>query len=61
MPPALQSLAEFSPVTHFHRSLRQLLILNSTSGVAPTFGALAALAIVFLAGAVVTTDWQEFD
>jgi ABC-2 type transport system permease protein len=61
MPPALQTLAEFSPVTHFHRSLRQLLIVESTSGVPATAAALAALAAVFLVGAVLTTDWQEFD
>jgi len=61
MPTTLQTVAEFSPVTHFHRSLRQLLIVDSTSGVAPTFGVLAGLAVVFLLGAVVTTDWQEFD
>jgi ABC-2 type transport system permease protein len=61
MPPALQTLAEFSPVTHFHRSLRQLLIVESTSGVPATAAMLAALAALFLAGAVLSTDWQEFD
>lgn len=60
MPPTLQTLAEFSPVTHFHRSLRQLLIVGSTSGVALTFATLAVLAVVFLAGAVSVTNWQEF-
>lgn len=61
MPATLQTVAEFSPVTHFHRSLRQLLILDSTSGVAGTFLLLAGLAVVFLSGAVLVTDWQEFD
>ena len=61
MPPTLQTVAEFSPVTHFHRSLRQVMILDSTSGVAPTVVLLAALAAVFLVGAVLTTNWQEFD
>lgn len=61
MPPTLQTVAEFSPVTHFHRALRELMILDSTSGVAFTFGLLAVLAVVFLAGAVSVTNWQEFD
>jgi ABC-2 type transport system permease protein len=61
MPPTLQTVAEFSPVTHFHRSLRQLLIVDSTSGVALTFGILAVLAVAFLLGAIYTTSWQEFD
>jgi ABC-2 type transport system permease protein len=61
MPPTLQRVAEFSPVTHFHRSLRELMILDSTTGVAATAAMLAALAVVFLAGAVAVTDWQEFD
>jgi len=61
MPPALQALAEFSPVTHFHRSLRELMILDSTSGVPATAAVLTVLAVVFLAGAVLTTDWQEFE
>ncbi|MFC7059274.1 hypothetical protein [Halovenus salina] len=32
MPATLQQVAEFSPVTHFHRSLRNLMILDSTEG-----------------------------
>ncbi len=61
MPPTLQRVAEFSPVTHFHRSLREQMILDSTSGVPLTFAILAVLAVVFLAGAVALTDFQEFD
>jgi len=61
MPETLQTVAEFSPVTHFHRSLRELMILDSTSGVVLTFVLLAVLAVVFLAGAVWVTRWQEFD
>jgi ABC-2 type transport system permease protein len=60
MPAAMQSVAEFSPVTHYHRSLRQLLILDSTSGVWATFGLLLVMAVVFLVGAVRVTQWQEF-
>lgn len=59
MPPTLQTVAEFSPVTHFHRSLRELLILDSTSGVGSTFALLAVLALVFLVGAVALTNWQD--
>lgn len=61
MPPALQTVAEFSPATHFHRSLRQLMIVDSTGGVVWTFVYLAGLAVVFLGGAVSLTNWQEFD
>jgi ABC-2 type transport system permease protein len=61
MPPALQTIAEFSPVTHFHRSLRQLLIVGTTDGVGFTAVVLALLAGVFLVGAVLTTSWREFD
>lgn len=60
MPPTLQTVSEFSPATHFHRSLRQLMIVDSTRGVLWTFVYLAVLAIVFLAGAVSLTNWQEF-
>jgi len=61
MPATLQRVAEYSPVTHYHRSLRQLLILDSTDGVASTFAVLLALAAVFLGGAFYATRWQEFD
>ncbi len=61
MPSTIQRVAEFSPVTHYHRSLRQLLILNSTDGVFLTFGMLGALAVAFLLGAIRLTQWQEFD
>jgi len=61
MPPTLQTLAEFSPVTHFHRSLRGLMVLDSTAGVGKTFAMLTALSVVFLLGAVAATDWQEFE
>ncbi|WP_135822341.1 ABC transporter permease [Halostella litorea] len=61
MPATLQRVAEYSPVTHYHRSLRQLLILDSTDGVASTFAVLLALAAVFLVGALYATRWQEFD
>jgi len=61
MPPTLQAVAEFSPVTHFHRSLRELMVLDSTSGVGATFVLLGALAAAFLAGAVRLTSWREFE
>lgn len=61
MPSTLQTVAEFSPATHFHRSLRQLMIVDSTSGVLVTFVYLAGLAVVFLGGAVSLTNWREFD
>jgi ABC-2 type transport system permease protein len=61
MPRTLQTVAEFSPVTHFHRSLRELMILDSTEGVWLTAGMLAVLATVFLVGATLVTNWHEFD
>ncbi|WP_336328757.1 ABC transporter permease [Halovenus sp. HT40] len=61
MPPTLQRVAEFSPVTHFHRSLRELMILGSADSLPFIVGLLGTLAVVFLAGAVGVTDWQEFD
>jgi len=61
MPPTLQAVAEYSPVTHFHRSLRQLIVLDSTAGVPSTFALLGALAVAFLAAAVAATNWREFD
>lgn len=61
MPATLQTIAEFSPVTHFHRSLRELMILDSLAGVTLTIAMLAGLAVVFFAGAVYLTNWQEFD
>ena len=61
MPPTLQAVAEGSPVTHFHRALRELMILHGTAGVAKTAALLAVLAGVFLTGAVWVTNWREFD
>jgi len=61
MPPTLQTIAEFSPVTHFHRSLRELMVLDSTSGVRFTFAFLSALTVVCFAAAVMVTDWQGFE
>jgi ABC-2 type transport system permease protein len=61
MPPPVQRIATYSPVTHFHRSLRELLILDSTDGVVLTAGLLAGLAVVCFAGAVAATSWRDFE
>lgn len=61
MPATLQTVAEFSPVTHFHRSLRELMVLDSMAGVPSTVVMLVALASLFFAGALYLSNWQEFD
>lgn len=61
MPATLQTVAGFSPVTHFHRSLRELMVLDSMAGVPSTAMLLVGLAVVFFAGAVYLTNWQEFE
>lgn len=61
MPGSVRTLAEVSPVTHLHRSLREVMILDSTDGVALTVTVTAVLAVVFLAGAARLTNWREFD
>jgi len=61
MPETLRTIAELSPVTHYHRSLRNLMILDSTSGVPGTTVMLVVLAAVFLLAAVSLTRWREFD
>ena len=61
MPATLQTVAAYSPVTHFHRSLREVMILDSTAGVWTTAVLLLVLAFVFFAGAVFLTNWQSFE
>ncbi|MFB6162458.1 MAG: ABC transporter permease [Halococcoides sp.] len=61
MPATLQTVAEFSPVTHFQRSLRELMILDSTTGVGRTALVLAIVAVVALWLATWLTDWRAFD
>lgn len=61
LPATLQQVAEFSPVTHYHRSLRELMILDSMDGVWMTVAVLAVMAGVFVPLAIQLTDWSDFD
>lgn len=61
MPEFLQTLATLLPVYHFHRGLRRLMIVGTTDGVAVAFAFLGAMAAVFLALAVYTTGWRDFE
>jgi len=61
LPASLQKVAELSPVTHYHRSLRELMIVDSMDGVWMTVGMLVVMAVVFVPLAVRLTDWSDFD
>lgn len=60
MPASLQTLATLLPVYHFHRGLRQLMVVGTTEGVALPFAVLGVVAIVSVVLAVRVTTWQDF-
>lgn len=60
MPETVQQVAELSPVTHYHRSLRELMILESMDGVWLTLAVLTVMAVLFVSLAVYLTTWDEF-
>lgn len=61
MPETVQQIAELSPVTHYHRSLRELMILDSMNGVLLTLTVLGVMAVIFVSLSVYLTAWDEFD
>ncbi len=61
MPATLQQVAAVSPVTYYHQTLRELMILDSMDGFWFTTAVLGALAAAFVTLAVLLTDWEEFD
>ena len=60
MPEFLRTVARLMPLYHFHQALRQLMVLNTTEGVAVPFAYLAAIALGALALAVRLTRWRDF-
>lgn len=60
MPEYLQTAATLSPLYHFHRGLRRLVILDTAEGVATPFAVLGALAVVSVLLAVRLTRWEDF-
>ncbi|MFB6152454.1 MAG: ABC transporter permease [Haloarculaceae archaeon] len=60
MPASLQFVARLMPLYHFHRGLRQLMVLDTTEGVLVPFAVLGALAVVFVGVAIHTTRWKDF-
>lgn len=61
MPDFLQTLARLLPLYHFHRGLRQLMIVDSMAGVLVAFLSLGAMAVLFTGLAVYLADWRNFD
>jgi len=61
LPATLQEVAAFSPVTHYHRSLRELMVLHSMDGIWTTVTMLVVMAVVFVPLAVLLTDWSDFE
>lgn len=59
MPSWLQTVGEVMPLYHFHRGLQQLMIRDSTEGLLVPVAVLGAMAVVFGALAVATTDWTD--
>lgn len=60
MPEYLQAVAEVLPLYHFHRGLRQLMVVGSTDGVLLAFASMGLLTVVFLGAAIRVTRWQDF-
>jgi ABC-2 type transport system permease protein len=59
MPEYLQTAATLTPVYHFHRGLRQLMVLETTRGVGLPFAVLGSGAVIALVVAVRVTQWQD--
>lgn len=60
MPGYLQTLATLLPVYHFHRGLRQLMVVGTTDGVAIPFAVLGVGAVGSVVLAVRATAWHDF-
>ncbi len=60
MPDYLQTVAELLPLYHFHRGLRQLMILETTEGTMIPFAFLGASAVLSVGLAVAVTGWRDF-
>lgn len=59
MPEYLQTVATLTPIYHFHRGLRQLMVLDTTQGVGVPVGILGIGAVLSLMVAVYVTQWQD--
>lgn len=59
MPEYLQTVAMLTPVYHFHRGLRQLMVLDTTHGVGVPFAVLGIGAFLALVVAVRVTQWRD--
>lgn len=59
MPEYLQTVATLTPIYHFHRGLRQLMVLDTTQGVGVPFAILGVGAVLALVVAVHVTQWQD--
>lgn len=59
MPEYLQTVATLTPIYHFHRGLRQLMVLDTTQGVGVPVGILGVGAALALVVAVYVTQWQD--
>jgi len=59
MPEYLQTVATLTPVYHFHRGLRQLMVLDTTHGVGLPFAILGIGALLALVVSVRVTQWRD--
>lgn len=59
MPEYLQTIATLTPIYHFHRGLRQVMVLDTTQGVEIPFAILGIGALLALVVAVHVTQWQD--
>lgn len=59
MPEYLQTMATLTPIYHFHRGLRQLMVLDTTQGVGVPVAILGVGATLALVVAVSVTQWQD--
>jgi ABC-2 type transport system permease protein len=60
VPPFLRTVARMLPLYHFHRGLRQLMIVQTMQGVFVPFAVLGIGAVISLSLAVAATSWQDF-
>ncbi len=60
MPPYMQQLAQYTPLFHFHNSLRYALVLSTPEQAAPSLIVVIGIAVAAILLAIVGTRWRDF-
>jgi ABC-2 type transport system permease protein len=60
MPPYMQQLAQYTPLFHFHNSLRYALVLSTPEQAVPSLIVVIGIAVAAILLAIVGTRWRDF-